>query len=317
MAFTIIRPADRNGWLQQREKGIGSSEVATILGKNPFETPYQLWLRKTGQAPAKEPNEAMRAGTILEGAVARYYEEETGRKVIKASAGDWLAVDTTRPFLRVSPDRTYWLEGKHTRDNKGILECKTTQLDVADGEIPEHWFCQLTYQLGVMGYRQGSLAWLTRGRKFGTCDIMFDADVYRYMVERIEKFWVDCVLGGQEPDVVTVEDSALKFPRSVDKSVEVSNELMNDINILKALKPQIDELSRQKKEIEDRVKIYMEDADALCLPGTREQNPVIIATYKSPKDSSKFDEKRFAKEHADLYEQYQVTKPGARRFLLK
>ena len=99
--YTIIRPEDRKGWLAQRELGIGSSEVGTILGVNPFETPYQLWLRKKGMTPPVEENEAMRAGHILEGAVARYFEEETGRQVIKSSDGDWLAVDNEKDFLRV------------------------------------------------------------------------------------------------------------------------------------------------------------------------------------------------------------------------
>ena len=43
MSYTIIRPKDRNEWLEHRKSGIGSSEVATILGLNPWETPYQLW----------------------------------------------------------------------------------------------------------------------------------------------------------------------------------------------------------------------------------------------------------------------------------
>lgn len=318
MAFSIIRPADRQAWLAQREKGIGSSEVGTILGVNPWETPYQLWRRKKGIAPKIEENAAMRAGHILEGAVATYFEQESGRQVIKASEGDWLAVDTEKDFLRVSPDRTYWLEGKHSNDNKGILECKTTQLDIDGDDLPKHWFCQLMYQLGVMGYRQGSLAWLTRGRKFDYRDVAFDSDFYAYMVERLEKFWRDCIVGNQEPPVTTIDDIQIKFPRSAaGKVVEVTEELMDDLNILKSIKPQLDELTRQKKEIEDRIKTFMADADTLCMAGTKEQNPIVIATWKSAKDSVKFNEKQFAAEHSDLYENYQYTIAGTRRFLIK
>lgn len=318
MAFTIIKPADRKAWLAQREKGIGSSEVGTVLGVNPWETPYQLWRRKKGLSAPVEENEAMRAGHILEGAVATYFEQESGRHVIKASEGDWLAVDKDKEFLRVSPDRTYWLDGKHSPDNKGIVECKTTQLDIDSNDIPKHWFCQLMYQLGVMGYRQGSLAWLTRGRKFGYRDIDFDADFYGYMVEKLEKFWVDCIVGNQEPPVTTIEDIQLKFPRSsVGKAVEVSDDIMADITTLKSIKPQIDELTRQKKELEDSIKAFMADADTLCLPGTKEHNPVVLATWKTAKDSQKFDEKAFKADHADIYAEYLNTVAGSRRFLVK
>lgn len=48
MSNTVIRPKDRAEWLEYRKDGIGSSEVATILGLNPWETPYQLWRRKKG-----------------------------------------------------------------------------------------------------------------------------------------------------------------------------------------------------------------------------------------------------------------------------
>lgn len=318
MAFTIIRPASRKEWLAEREKGIGSSEVGTILGVNPWETPYQLWRRKKGLSAPVEENEAMRAGHILEGAVATYFEEESGRHVIKASEGDWLAVDTKHDFLRVSPDRTYWLEGKHSRDNKGIVECKTTQLDIDADDLPKHWFCQLMYQLGVTGCRKGSLAWLTRGRKFGWCDIDFDADFYAYMVERLTKFWADYIHGDQEPPIATVEDVQLKFPRSqAGKTVEADGEIMQDITNLKAIKPQIEELSRQKEELENRIKTYMADADTLCMPGSKESNPKVLATWKSAKDSEKFNARLFQKEHAALYSEYTSTVPGSRRFLIK
>lgn len=319
--YTIIRPKDHAGWLAQRGLGIGSSEVATIIGLNPFDTPYQLWKRKRGEIPATPENDVMRAGHILEGAVATYFEQETGHRVIKASDGDWLAVDNDRPYMRVSPDRTYWLDAgaKRNDGNKGILECKTTQLDVDADDLPAHWFCQLQYQLGIMGYSQGALAWLTRGRKFGCRAVAFDADLFAYLTERVERFWTDNIQGGVEPAITTVEDAAIKFPWSTPgKVLQATDELMQSVTLLQSIKPQIDELTRQKKEAEDIVKRAMEDADTLTLPGTDGLvKSDILATFKSAKASTKFDEKLFAAEHPDLYAQYMREVPGSRRFLLK
>lgn len=317
MAYVIIRPADRQGWLAQREKGIGSSEVGTILGVNPYDTPYQLWRRKKGLSAPVQENEAMRAGHLLESAVATYFEQESGRKIIKASEGDWLAVDLQRDYLRVSPDRTYWLSQSHRRGNRGILECKTTQMDINPDELPMHWFCQLQYQLGVMNLPQGSLAWLTRGRKFDYKDFAFDPDFYAYLVEAIDRFYKDCILGNQEPPVSNVEDVLVKYQHSSDRVIEADGKIMADITTLKSLRPQIEELTSQKKEVEDRIKMRMADADTICMAGSKEQNPIILCTWKSAKDSSKFDEKRFAADHPELYTSYLTSVPGSRRFNLK
>ena len=59
MSNQVIRPKDSTERLKYRESGIGSSEVATIVGLNPWETPYQLWRRKKGLDPAKQENFAM------------------------------------------------------------------------------------------------------------------------------------------------------------------------------------------------------------------------------------------------------------------
>ena len=92
---------------------------------------------------------------------------------------------------------------------------------------------------------------------------------------------------------------------------------MDEIKILKSIRPQLEELTRQKKEIEDHIKMFMEDADTLCMAGTKEQNPIIIATWKTAKDSMKFDEKKFAKEQPEMYADYQGMVSGSRRFTLK
>ena len=103
MATKIIRPESREEWLKYRESGIGSSEVATIVGLNPWESPYQLWRRKLGLDPAKQENFAMKAGHYLEDAVAQFWHDETGCEIIKRSAIDWLIVNTEKPYMRVTP----------------------------------------------------------------------------------------------------------------------------------------------------------------------------------------------------------------------
>lgn len=293
--------------------------MGTIIGVNPWETPYQLWRRKLGIDPPKQENDAMRWGHYLEDAIAQAFQDATGKTIIKASAGDWLAVDKKRDYLRVSPDRTYWLGDSRANNAKGIVECKSTRLKFEDGDVPQYWFTQLMYQLGVMGYQEGYLAWLQRDTLgFGTMPVKFDSDFYAFMVDRLERFWNENLLGGKEPDIVNIDDMMLKYTRSnPGKTIEVTDEVMADINELKIIKPQLDELTRQKKEIEERIKFAMQDAETLCLPGTLESNPMAVATWRSAKDSTKFDEKAFKEAEPELYAKYCKTVPGTRRFLVK
>lgn len=313
MSNTIIRPKDRTEWLKHREQGIGSSEVATIVGLNPWETPYQLWRRKKGLDPAKQENFAMKAGHYLEDAVAQFWHDETGQDIIKASAGDWLIVDDERPYLRVSPDRTYWLSGMpHSNANKGILECKTTQLSIDPDDLPKHWFCQVQYQLGVAGYEQGSLAWLCSGREFGYKNLAFVSDFYGWLVEEVDRFWKDNILGNCEPEATNVQDVLLKFNRHTDgKIVEVSEDIYTACQDLKQVKEQIAALDERKTELEDRIKMGFGDAEAISFGGQT------IATWKAPKPSQKFDAKAFERENPEQVKAYMIETQGARRFLVK
>ena len=313
MSNTIIKPQNREEWLKVRESGIGSSEIATIVGLNPWETPYQLWRRKLGIDPPKQENFAMKAGHYLEDAVAQFWHDETGQDIIKASAGDWLIRNDERPFLQVSPDRTYWLAGMtHNNANKGILECKTTQKSIDADDLPKHWFCQVQYQLGVAELQRGSLAWLCSGREFGYKDLAFVPDFYGWLVEEAEKFWKDNVEGRQEPSAVSVQDVLLKYNRHTDgKVLEVGDDIYNDYRDLKDVRKQIDALEERKETLEGRIKLAFGDAEAISYGGQT------LATWKAPKPSMKFDAKAFQAENKALCEPYMRESVGARRFLLK
>lgn len=313
MATSIIRPTDRAAWLQHRQSGIGSSEVATIVGLNPYETPYQLWRRKKGLDPAKAETFAMRAGHYLEEAVASFWRDATGRETIKQSAGDWLIVSQDKPFLRVSPDRTYWLgEGRGQRD-KGILECKTTQRTIDPSDPPKAWFCQLQYQLGVAELETGSLAWLTAGRSFDYIDVRLVPDFYGWLREEAERFWTDYILGDAEPPLTSATDVQLKWrTHTPDKVLEVGEGVYLDWCELKTVREELEALELRKAEYEDRLKLAFGDAEALAYQGQT------LATWKAPtKPTERLDSKALKAAHPDLVARFTSSSIGARRLLIK
>lgn len=312
MNNTIIRPKSRKEWLEVRKSGIGSSEVATIVGLNPWETPYQLWRRKVGIDPPKEENFAMRAGHYLEDAVSQFWHDATGRDIIKRSAGDWIIRDNKYPFLQVSPDRTYWLGESRANDDKGILECKTTQMSIDADDLPKHWFCQVQYQLGVAGYTQGSLAWLCSARDFGYTDITLVPDFYEWLTNEVARFWTDNIQGGKEPDAVDVSDVLLKYNRHTNgKSIEVSDDVFQAYLQLKDVRKELAELDERKESLEAKIKLAFTDAEALTHDGQT------IATWRSPKPSRRFDAKRFQADYPGMADDYYTETQGSRRLLLK
>lgn len=308
-----LRFNSREEWLQARSEGIGASEVASILGVSPFESAYQLWLRKKGVTPPKEENFAMKAGHYLEDAVASFYKDETGCTIIKSSAVDFMYADKERPFLRVSPDRTFWKAGDaHNEANKCILECKTTQRTIDPDDIPNHWFVQVQMNLGVAGFKTGALAWLTAARTFGQIEIPFQEDFYGMLVDEVSRFWYDYIVGDKEPEATTVGDVVAKYIRSTEgKIVDATPEVFEAYKDLKEVSRQIAELEEKEKSLSNALKVALQDAEVLKYDGRT------IATWKSAKNSLKFDAKRFQAEHAELCEPYMVDTVGSRRFQVK
>lgn len=317
MGYTIIRPESHEQWLEERAKGIGSSEVGTIMGVNRFDTPYKLWRRKTGIDGPVETNEAMEMGHLLEPAVAQRFEEITGQWVVKNSAGDWIAVDNERPWLRVSPDRVYIPTGAtRSRENWRILECKTTSQFIDPDDIPLYWRCQVQYQMGVMGIRHSSIAWISTaggGFHFGYTEMDFNPGFYESMTAELDFFWKENVLKGIAPEDLNADDTLVRHPRSTDgKCASADQETIAAWEHLKEVKEQLSELESEKDVLEGLLKKSMGDAEVLI-----GYDGITMASWKSGKDILKFDSKAFQKAEPEIYSKYQTMVPGARRFMVR
>lgn len=313
MGAVILYPQSHEAWLQVRQGGIGSSEVATIIGLNPYETLYQLWRRKKGLDEAQPENFLMKLGHYLEDCVSRLWADDTGYELIADSAAEFIVQDSEHPFLQVSPDRLYHINETPYEDMyKGILECKTTQMRINPDELPKHWFCQLQYQLGIAGLQHGALAWLTAGREFGHREFDFDSDFFAYIKEEAIRFWQDCIIGNREPDIVDPEDLSTKFAiHSEGVYVEMGDDMVETVSELKGVNEQLSVLEARKRSMENTLKSLIGEAEGLTYQGAT------VATWKTGKGKAKFDFNRFEEEHPALAIEYTTLQPGVRRFILK
>ena len=318
MSTKIIRPKTHEEWLELRRSGIGSSEVATIVGLSPFQTPLQLWRLKTGRDTPEPENDAMRRGHWCEDAVAQYWADTTGREIIKRSAVDYIVRDTDRPYLQVSPDRTYWVNpdgvrsGKNSEMNKGILECKTTNLTIDPDDLPKHWFCQVQYQLCVAGYTEGSIAWMGARYQFGHLDMQVVPDFCQWLLKQVEHFWEYNIKGDHEPEPVNVADVLTKYRQHTEGlSIEATPEVYDAYATLVNIREQMGQLDAQKDAAEEAIKTYMLGAESLTYEGDT------LLTWKTSKPAQKFDATSFKAAHPDLYSQYCKEQAGTRRFVLK
>jgi len=311
-------PKDQDDWLQQRSKSIGGSEIATIMGLNPFQTPYEFWLQKTGRTPRFEGNIYTKAGIHLEEAIARYWSEETGLSIIKSSEQDIIYIHPKYSFITGTPDRKYWIETKYgVQVDKGILECKAVQWDpdvnkdTLEG-LPDSWFCQAQVYMGLTGCNKAYIAWLKRGLYLDYVEIAFDESFYNKSVEFAVQWYQNHIVNDKPPKAVNSSDIEKIFKSHKEyKSYEATEEIFNQWERAKELKKSISEAYNELNVITEDIKMKLRDAEAFKYNGDT------LFTWRKANDSAKLDTDILKKRYPEIYQECLRKEPGIRRFLIK
>jgi putative phage-type endonuclease len=183
LIFISTKDMGYEDWLKERQKGIGGSDAAAIVGLTPWSTPYSVWADKTGKVQPKEDNESMRQGRDFEDYVAHRWMESTGKRCRR-----WNAIirNPEYPFAHANVDR--WLIG----ENAG-LECKTTSTlslkKFKNGEYPENYYCQCMHYMAVTGADRWYLAVLVLGREFMAFTMDRDEEEIDALMKAERDFW--------------------------------------------------------------------------------------------------------------------------------
>lgn len=317
MGYIIIRPESHEEWLKARSEGIGSSDAGTVMGASPFSTPLKLWRQKKGIDPPVKETHAMKIGHYLELAISEWFASETGATIDYNSEGDWMAADEERPWRRVSPDRLYWPKGvEHLSANWHLLEIKSTSKPVDNDEIPMYWFCQVQYQMHVLGLKKAVIAYITSFPRLSMnyVEVEYNRTFAEMMVEEIDRFWNVNICQDIEPDPKDGDDVTLKWPKSEpDTSVQATDEQVALCKAHVRIKKEIKEMELQMRQIESEIKTALGKNEKMTAVNEKGKE-VVIASFASVKENV-FDDRMFREDFPEIYAKYVTEKLDKTRLI--
>lgn len=297
---------DQSAWLAARSKGIGGSEITSVMGLDPYRTPYALWEQKTGRVPDFGGNKYTEMGNYLEPVVAQMFQDKSGFEVYVPETEHFAHPDY--PHLLGTPDRFVSL--KH---GDGVLEIKTTQKfidreDVMQGDAL-NWYFQVQWYMGITGKKTGFLAWLSHGIDFDFVQVDFNAEVFADMVEAGNLFWNEHVLADVPPPPMTREDILKTIGKVLPDPVELPEDALFYHTQMKENKAKIKELEAANAELATAVQLMMMDKSLATYQGAtlftwKESNPV------------RLDQKALKEEQPEVWEKY-ARQYSQRTFLVK
>lgn len=190
--------------LEARRSGIGSSEIAAILGENPYANAHSVWLDKM-RSRDDEWIEPAWWGSKLEPIIGERYEIETGAKLSRCEMRHLMKPDGTPSIALASPDFVICDSSGHI---KKVVECKAVfrtakNWDTADVEgVPEMFWLQGNWQCGVLGVDKFDLVvWFAGICEPRIFEYDFDRQTFGAMLKVAERFWNAYVVTGNPPPV--------------------------------------------------------------------------------------------------------------------
>lgn len=148
-------------WHELRSKGLGGSDIASVLDENKYKSKHQLWLEKTNRVkPQSISNEAIEKGKRLEPVLTDLFYKLHIHEVKKTlSVKDISLSRVDKPYMRANLDGAYI----DTNDELCILEIKTSTIqnltmleqwgidEEGNEKIPFNYYCQCLWYMLVTG----------------------------------------------------------------------------------------------------------------------------------------------------------------------
>ena len=297
---------DKAAWLELRKRGIGASEVAAVLGLNPYKTPLQVYEEKIADQVVEYPETLrMKRGLQMENLVADIYMEEYHRTVRRDNK---MRIHPAHDFLYCSLDRTIVAENG---SGPGILEIKTASgwaVKKWEAVIPTQYFCQIQHQFAVTGYKWGEFAVFVDGCDLMSFQVSPDQEFIEIQTAALVKWWNEHVVARVPPPFTVPDlDIASSDPHAI---IQATPEIANLVKRLEQAQDEAKDLDADIEAYKNQVKLFMDTKEVLAIDGR------CLATYKTSKPSFTVDGKILKAIDPTLYEKCLKPRKVSRPFRL-
>ena len=217
-----------------RRKHLGSSDMAAILGIDPWKNAYDVWLEKTGQIDDIKETESMQAGTLFEPSVLHWAEGKLGklkRNQYRSAIGfpvgsniDALVEETDEPVEA----KTSGLFGPLAEDWG----------DEGTDQIPDYVIIQSHVHMLCVNKDICYVPTFLGGRGFTMFEVENDDEIMDIIRDKSLDFWESYVeTKTAPPDVIPSLEIAKRMKREPQKIVDIDAQIVqNWLNAKDSLK---------------------------------------------------------------------------------
>ncbi|MAH49047.1 hypothetical protein CMI37_24685 [Candidatus Pacearchaeota archaeon] len=314
-----MNQAERDAWLAERKKGLGGTDVASIVLSSAapsekvgcFErSTFNLWTEKTGMLSSKDSdNQFLMRGRVMEKYVCEIYELHLGEGCHLWEKG--LTWHPTRPRIFGTPDRlvthkniNFGMDAKTRRMRKGWGKTRTTDIPL-DVEV------QMRVYMEIFDAPYWDIATLFSLDDFRVYRIERDNQLGEELLDIGDEWWEKYVIAETPPPVdgtkLCREVVGKLHPRVKDEILRPATVAEREIyeKILK-VRDQHKEITEKKVELENQLRVCIGESLGIAN----------IATWKPTVPRKVFNKAKFTEEHPDLYKKYVTEKPGHRMLRL-
>lgn len=234
---------------EERKAYIGASEIAAVMGRDPYRTPLAVFNEKTGRTPAFTGNAHTERGNHLEAVAADFYTERTG---IKLRRDNTQYEHPDYPFIVGHIDRRVIGENRIVE-----IKCPSSAAfrTIQHRGLPENYIIQAQVYMGLT--KTPKLTWVIFCADVwdaAVFDIEFDDVIYQAAVREAVKFWTHHIVFDVPPefDAGEVKDNIeiAKIGGSVlireDEAFVTAMQMKLEARRLQAEVKELDELATQR-----------------------------------------------------------------------